>query len=184
GEEYDALIISIQKFGCFVELFEVFVKGFFPSMPWKNSQAPVASIANAITPWSPYQVRKAAGAGLASDLAEAPRPNRWNGISATAFVSAPNASIPCENGSNSRWSAEIKEEFLISANRRDRNVKRLVIFYASGAATASDCISDAPANSAILKCPVATEPPGLRGKIPEQRGFNPRDAIHVFPASH
>jgi len=88
GEEYDALIISIQKFGCFVELFEVLWKGFFPSMPWKNSQAPAASIANAITPWSPYQVRKAAVAGLASAMAEAPRQNRWNGISATAFVSA------------------------------------------------------------------------------------------------
>ena len=27
GEEYDGLIISVQKFGCFVELFEVFVEG-------------------------------------------------------------------------------------------------------------------------------------------------------------
>jgi len=27
GEEYDGLIISIQKYGCFVELFEVFVEG-------------------------------------------------------------------------------------------------------------------------------------------------------------
>src|SRR6202040_3103402 len=27
GEEYDALIISVQKYGCFVELFEVFVEG-------------------------------------------------------------------------------------------------------------------------------------------------------------
>ena len=30
GEEYDALIISVQKFGCFVELFEVFVEGLVP----------------------------------------------------------------------------------------------------------------------------------------------------------
>ncbi len=30
GEEYDGLIISIQKFGCFVELFEVFVEGLLP----------------------------------------------------------------------------------------------------------------------------------------------------------
>jgi len=30
GEEYEALIISIQKFGCFVELFEVFVEGLLP----------------------------------------------------------------------------------------------------------------------------------------------------------
>jgi ribonuclease R len=30
GEEYDALIISVQKFGFFVELMEVFVEGFVP----------------------------------------------------------------------------------------------------------------------------------------------------------
>jgi ribonuclease R len=30
GEEYDALIISVQKYGCFVELLEVFVEGLLP----------------------------------------------------------------------------------------------------------------------------------------------------------
>jgi ribonuclease R len=30
GEEYDSLIISVQKYGCFVELFEVFVEGLLP----------------------------------------------------------------------------------------------------------------------------------------------------------
>src|SRR5262249_15022848 len=30
GEEYDGLIISVQKFGCFVSLFEVFVEGLLP----------------------------------------------------------------------------------------------------------------------------------------------------------
>lgn len=30
GEEYDALIISVQKYGVFVELFEVFVEGLLP----------------------------------------------------------------------------------------------------------------------------------------------------------
>ena len=30
GEEYDGLIVSVQKFGCFVELFEVFVEGLLP----------------------------------------------------------------------------------------------------------------------------------------------------------
>ena len=30
GEEYEGLIISVQKFGCFVELFEVFVEGLVP----------------------------------------------------------------------------------------------------------------------------------------------------------
>src|SRR5262249_16051184 len=30
GDEYDGLIISVQKFGCFVELFEIFVEGLLP----------------------------------------------------------------------------------------------------------------------------------------------------------
>jgi ribonuclease R len=30
GDEYDALIISVQKFGCFVELLDVFVEGLVP----------------------------------------------------------------------------------------------------------------------------------------------------------
>jgi ribonuclease R len=30
GEEFDGLIISVQKFGCFVELFKVFVEGLLP----------------------------------------------------------------------------------------------------------------------------------------------------------
>jgi len=30
GDEYQALIISVQKYGCFVELFEVFVEGLLP----------------------------------------------------------------------------------------------------------------------------------------------------------
>jgi ribonuclease R len=31
GDEYEGLIISVQKFGCFVELFDVFVEGLLPS---------------------------------------------------------------------------------------------------------------------------------------------------------
>ncbi len=30
GDEYDALIISVQKYGCFVELFDIFVEGLVP----------------------------------------------------------------------------------------------------------------------------------------------------------
>jgi ribonuclease R len=30
GEEYEGLIVSVQKFGCFIELFEVFVEGLLP----------------------------------------------------------------------------------------------------------------------------------------------------------
>jgi ribonuclease R len=37
GEEYEALIISVQKFGCFVELFEVFVEGLLPINALENA---------------------------------------------------------------------------------------------------------------------------------------------------
>ena len=30
GEEYDGLIISVQKYGCFVELFDIFIEGLLP----------------------------------------------------------------------------------------------------------------------------------------------------------
>ena len=30
GDEYEGLIVSVQKFGCFVELFDVFVEGLLP----------------------------------------------------------------------------------------------------------------------------------------------------------
>jgi ribonuclease R len=30
GDEYEGLIISVQKYGCFVELMEVFVEGLLP----------------------------------------------------------------------------------------------------------------------------------------------------------
>ena len=30
GDEYEALIISVQKYGCFVELFDIFVEGLIP----------------------------------------------------------------------------------------------------------------------------------------------------------
>jgi len=30
GEEFDGLITSVQKFGCFVELFDIFVEGLLP----------------------------------------------------------------------------------------------------------------------------------------------------------
>ena len=30
GEEFEGLIISVQKYGCFVELFEIFVEGLLP----------------------------------------------------------------------------------------------------------------------------------------------------------
>ena len=30
GDEYEGLIISVQKYGCFVELLEIFVEGLLP----------------------------------------------------------------------------------------------------------------------------------------------------------
>jgi ribonuclease R len=30
GDEYDGLIISVQKYGCFVELLDIFVEGLLP----------------------------------------------------------------------------------------------------------------------------------------------------------
>jgi ribonuclease R len=30
GDEFDGLIISVQKYGCFVELFDIFVEGLLP----------------------------------------------------------------------------------------------------------------------------------------------------------
>ena len=39
GDEYEALIISMQKFGCFVELIEVFVEGLVPITASKKTPA-------------------------------------------------------------------------------------------------------------------------------------------------
>src|SRR5437660_4390431 len=37
GEEYDGLIISVQKFGCFVEVFALFVEGLLPINPLEGA---------------------------------------------------------------------------------------------------------------------------------------------------
>jgi len=145
GEEYNALIISIQKFGCFVELFEVFVEGFFPSVLRRIRRRPLCLSRARSRHGRPIQSgRPPCGPGVRHGRGSKAKPMKWH-LGDRVRVRAERID-PCENGSSSRWSAEIKEEFWVSADRRDRNVKRLVIFYRSGAATALDCTSDAPAN--------------------------------------
>ena len=48
GEEYDGLIISVQKYGCFVELFEVLWKGCYRLMRWRRRRGRGAFIARRI----------------------------------------------------------------------------------------------------------------------------------------
>ena len=91
GEEYDALIISVQKFGFFVELMEVFVEGLVPSSVWKKTPATAASIASTITP-------------SCAAAARAPACGDW----AIACASAPTASTPCDTASNFRWRTEAR----------------------------------------------------------------------------
>ncbi|HYL84897.1 MAG TPA: RNB domain-containing ribonuclease [Candidatus Angelobacter sp.] len=63
GEEYDALIISVQKFGCFVELFEVFVEGLLP----------ISALEEAANARCVYRERDHAIVALASVAAGLPR---------------------------------------------------------------------------------------------------------------
>ena len=86
GEEYDALIISVQKFGFFVELMEIFVEGLVPINRLEEETGERCSIASATMPSSP-----AAAAARAS--------GSW----ATACASAPTASTPCAAASNLPW---------------------------------------------------------------------------------
>ena len=81
-----ALIISVQKFGFFVELIEVFVEGLVPINRLEEQTGDAVSIATRITPSS----RSAAAVAALS-----------NGISAIAFASSRNASIPFAAVSNS-----------------------------------------------------------------------------------
>jgi ribonuclease R len=37
GDEYDALIISVQKYGCFAELFDIFVEGLVPVSAFEDA---------------------------------------------------------------------------------------------------------------------------------------------------
>ena len=47
GEEYDALIISVQKFGFFVELTEIFVEGLGEHRPARGINRPAMRVSRA-----------------------------------------------------------------------------------------------------------------------------------------
>ena len=65
GEEYEALIISVQKFGFFVELMEIFVEGLVGIDQLEEFTAGDACIASAITPSSASRsIMDAAAAAL------------------------------------------------------------------------------------------------------------------------
>ena len=85
GEEYDALIISVQKFGFFVELTEIFVEAWSASTGWRNRPVSAACFASATTPSSPSRIAARAAEAL-RERGEAV--SRW----ATACKFAPNAS--------------------------------------------------------------------------------------------
>ena len=66
GEEYEGLIVSIQKFGCFVELFEVFVEGLLP----------IAALEEAASARCIYRERDHAIVALAGSRVAAGSPRR------------------------------------------------------------------------------------------------------------
>src|SRR5437868_10895887 len=66
GEEYEGLIVSIQKFGCFVELFEVFVEGLLP----------IAALEEAASARCIYRERDHAMVARAGSRAAASSPRR------------------------------------------------------------------------------------------------------------
>jgi len=119
--EYDALINLDTKFGCFVELFEVFVEGLLPSMPWKNSPVPVVSIANAIRHGRPIQSEGRRGAPGARHGAA---PRQTDGMASRRPRSCPRRTHRSyAKAGRVALIAEIKEEFRISPNRRDSDLE-------------------------------------------------------------
>ena len=100
GEEYDALIISVQKFGFFVELMEIFVEGIVPIDRIEEITGEQAFYRE-----RDHAIVSGSGSGPAARAAkEKIRPRRhlpptaqaarkMSGNSATASASAPNGSI-------------------------------------------------------------------------------------------
>ncbi len=68
GDEYEALIISVQKYGCFVELLEIFVEGLLPISALEEAAGTRVCIASANTPSSPSPAAKAAAAAAKNPL--------------------------------------------------------------------------------------------------------------------
>jgi ribonuclease R len=79
GEEYDALIISVQKFGCFVELFEVFVEGLLPINALEeaaNARVVYRERDHAIVALSGSEGRHGAKGARPGPRTQGPRPGR------------------------------------------------------------------------------------------------------------
>ena len=95
GEEYDALIISVQKFGFFVELIEIFVEGLvsIDRLEEITGQRCVYRERDHAIVTEPIAARAAAA-----------RSSGFSGL-AIACGCAPNASIPCAIASNFRLSS-------------------------------------------------------------------------------
>jgi ribonuclease R len=82
GEEYEALIISVQKFGCFVELFEVFVEGLLP----------ITALEEFADARCVYRERDHAIVALAGGGGRGPRGARPNPVGARLAVPVPGRS--------------------------------------------------------------------------------------------
>ncbi len=111
GEEYQGLIISVQKFGVFVELAEVFVEGLLPLAALEEAAGTrciyrefdhsiVALPGGSTMTYAdrPTHRDKSTRGGQANAKAAAPsQPYNAPGTSATPSTSAPNASTPSAN---------------------------------------------------------------------------------------
>ena len=110
GEEYDALITSVQKFGFFVELTEIFVEGMVPIdrieeltgehvFYREQDHAIVSGSGHVHRPQSHER-------GKRKNPVEAARARDMSGNWATASACAPNASTPSAAASNFRLCRE------------------------------------------------------------------------------
>ena len=118
GEEYQGLIISVQKFGVFVELAEVFVEGLLPLAAleeaagtrciYREFDHSIVALPGASTmtyadhPKDHHKSKRKDQSSPQNQKAAAPnlKPSA-PGTSATPSKSAPNASTPSANASNS-----------------------------------------------------------------------------------
>ena len=100
GEEYDALIISVQKFGFFVELIEIFVEGLVPISALEE-----AAGARCVFRERDHAIVALPGgdSGPTPALAAAKATIRSPGNLAIVSACARSASIPCAAAWNSLW---------------------------------------------------------------------------------
>ncbi len=100
GDEFEALIISVQKYGCFVELLDLFVEGLLPIAALEE-----AAGARCVFRERDHAIVALLGGDSGRRGSRGKRPRRSPGNLATASVSAPNALTRCAAAWNSRWSA-------------------------------------------------------------------------------